>query len=618
MNVLLVSMPFAALNAPSTALSLLKSQLVRSGITCHVAYLGMAMADVIGGEDYELIVGLPGEVLAGEWVFASCLALRSRDDEDRYFKTVASGLRMIERQALERARKAADGFLAAQLDDVAWADYDIVGFTSSCDQNLASLAMARRVKAFHSQTVIAFGGANWEAEMGLAALRLSSYVDIAFLGEADLTLPLVVDRLARGTEPGILPLDDVPGIAFRDDRGVVKTSGEAVVQDLDGLPAPDFSDFFSARDATTLGSPARDVHLWLQGSRGCWWAEAYPCRFCGLNGTRRVYRTKSPRRFLDEIEGVTGRWPGCQVDVADTVVPAAVLDECIPEFARHPLGVPLSLEVRPELRRDQVRALAQAGAQVQVGIESLSDDVLRLMRKGTQVLECLRLLKWCRDEKLPCSWNILYDIPGERNEHLLEMARLIPALHSLPGPTMCIPMQLDRFSPFFDQADAFGIEDVQPAEAYGLVYPWSEADLRRVAYVFDFRRDRSLLRGACLRQLQDEVKRWQEAAGQVDLTFRPRDEAAIVEMREGTVERVVEVDDLDMVLCSACDDIAGLDSLLALPTCSPDCRSKPSSGVKDVVIERLQRLVDEGIMIGIGGRFLSIPACAGVRQGDAD
>ena len=43
------------------------------------------------------------------------------------------------------------------------ADYAIVGFTSTFEQNIASLSLARRIKMLHPNIAIVFGGANWEA-----------------------------------------------------------------------------------------------------------------------------------------------------------------------------------------------------------------------------------------------------------------------------------------------------------------------------------------------------------------------------------------------------------------------------------------------------------------------
>ena len=44
---------------------------------------------------------------------------------------------------------------------------------------------------------------------------------------------------------------------------------------------------------------------------------------------------------------------------------------------------------------------------IQPGIESLSDHVLKLMRKGTTALQNIQLLKWCREYGVQPEWNLL-------------------------------------------------------------------------------------------------------------------------------------------------------------------------------------------------------------------
>lgn len=167
MRVLLVSMPFAALDAPSAALSRLKAQLSAAGVKCEVAYLGPTFADQIGDSAYDLFVGqLPADILSGEWVFAGCVfpsdvaALGAR--QPRLFRRLWPD----QRSAIEHARAVAPGFIAACLEEIRWSEFDIVGFTSSFEQNMAALAMARAVKERFPNSCIAFGGANWEASLG--------------------------------------------------------------------------------------------------------------------------------------------------------------------------------------------------------------------------------------------------------------------------------------------------------------------------------------------------------------------------------------------------------------------------------------------------------------------
>jgi hypothetical protein len=72
---------------------------------------------------------------------------------------------------IRHARSCAGRFVRDCLASVDWDAYDVVGFTSTFAQNVASLALARRVADLHRSSAIVFGGANCEGEMGLGLHR---------------------------------------------------------------------------------------------------------------------------------------------------------------------------------------------------------------------------------------------------------------------------------------------------------------------------------------------------------------------------------------------------------------------------------------------------------------
>jgi len=123
---------------------------------------------------------------------------------------------------------------------------------------------------------------------------------------------------------------------------------------------------------------------------------------------------------------------------------------------------------------------------IQPGIESLSDEVLRLMRKGVTGFQNLQLLRWCTEVGVGCSWNILAGFPGESPAEYEWMSAIAPFLHHLQPPVSCSPIRLDRFSPLFSDPVGSGLARVRPARAYYYVYPLGRQELRRLAYFFDF------------------------------------------------------------------------------------------------------------------------------------
>src|SRR5262249_3639259 len=107
-------------------------------------------------------------------------------------------------------------------------------------------------------------------------------------------------------------------------------------------------------------------------------------------------------------------------------------------------------EVKPNLKPEQVEAMAAAGVTiVQPGIESFSDEVLKLLRKGCTALGQVQFLKWAYQSDIKAVFNIILRNPGDKVEWYREMMDLLPFVTHLPPPVGIVTMHLERFSPYF-------------------------------------------------------------------------------------------------------------------------------------------------------------------------
>jgi ribosomal peptide maturation radical SAM protein 1 len=199
------------------------------------------------------------------------------------------------------------------------------------------------------------------------------------------------------------------------------------------------------------------------------------------------YRSKSPTRALDELVYITSRYPGGTVQVVDNILNMRYFQDFIPELAARQLDLELFYEVKANLKKEHVRLLRDAGiAGIQPGIESLSNQVLRLMRKGTTALQNIQLLKWCKELGIIARWNMLWGFPGESPEEYARIANLIPLLAHLHPPDRAGSLRLDRFSPNFECAAQLGFVNVQPYPAYRYIYPFAPEVVANLAYYFTF------------------------------------------------------------------------------------------------------------------------------------
>jgi ribosomal peptide maturation radical SAM protein 1 len=615
-RVILVDMPFASVARPALGLSLLKASLAREHVECDVIYPCLAFARLVGLSGYERIATeLPQTILAGEWVFTECLYGESGDPGAAFVVDVLRGRWQLPDEDVDlvlRARALASTLIEECLAVVPWGDYDLAGFTSAGAQNIAALALAQRVKAAHPGVIVAFGGSNWDEGMGAELHRRFDFVDVAFSGEADLSLPLFVAGLQGGATAH---LDAIPGIVYREGGRTRATGPAAPVADLDDLPPPDHSDYFEALRANHLMKRVQPAAL-VETCRGCWWAARKACLFCGSPGCRRDYRAKSSGRVLAELRAAAAI-PGCRtVEVVDDVPSAAFFDEVLPALAAEPLPVPLFCEVRPEVTREQIEQLAACAASIQPGIESLSDHVLRLMHKGSRALENVRLLLWCRTYGVPAAWNLIYGVPGETDEDYERMTALIPALRFLQPPGCCGPVRLDRFSTYAERPADYGLRELEPLDAYRYLYPFPRAPLMRIAYAFEYAYAPGAEPWARVRPLVEEVERWQAApeGGAPLLAAGNGGPLRILDTRSDAAVAERRLDALESAVYLSCADIARRRDLEAMAS----ARLPKGSVTSEKVDAILSSFVADRLMVKDGDRFLSLALPPGSAGGSRD
>ncbi len=496
-------MPFGPVFAPSIGLSLLKAGLAPRGVSVKVRYFSIEFAHRVGQAFYCGIATEgrpPNRDLAGEWIFSRTLFGAAANGDDyvdavlrrRTPRASTSSDRAVSAALVARildARERAEDFLAWCVQEVLAERPTIVGFTSVFQQHVASLALARRVRRALPETFIVFGGANCEGVMGAETVRQFPFVDAAISGEADLVFPDLVQRVLAGA-----PIDDLPGVrtprTIDADFAAGAFGSAPMVRDMDQLPYPDYDDYFAQFESSRY---ARDWQpaIFFETSRGCWWGERMHCTFCGLNGTTMVHRSKSAGRAIEELTHLTRRHPGCDVQVTDNILDMGYFEDFLPALASRRLGVDLLYETKANLKKEQIRALRAAGiTRLQPGVESLSDAVLKLMRKGVTGLQNIQLLKWCKELGIEPYWNVLWGFPGEPPEEYARLSRVVPLITHLPAPSNFGNIRLDRFSPNFFDAERLGFTDVEPLAPYRHIYPLDDAVRANLAYYFDHRYQR--------------------------------------------------------------------------------------------------------------------------------
>jgi ribosomal peptide maturation radical SAM protein 1 len=602
-EVLLLNMPFVSLARPAIGISILKARMAEEGLGCAIGYGSLFFAEWFGMSAYELFLSrISPAMFAGDWLFSQWLF--PGRDRSVYLATLRDQLQDRGEGDIEAIEAMLDGigpFLEACLDHFRVAAYDIIGFTSTFEQNLASLALARLIKTRYPEKTIVFGGANCEGVMGLELHRRFPWIDYVCSGESDNTFPALVRRLDAAKIP-----DDIAGVIHRHCGATTLASPPDRVHDMDRLPDPDYDDYFAAIRASNLASQIAPSLL-IESARGCWWGAKAHCTFCGLNGSTMAFRAKSASRVFAELERQKARYGIGRFLAVDNIMSYQYFRDLLPMLKERNPGISLFYEIKSNLKREQVELLRDAGVlALQPGIESLNSHVLKLMRKGVTAIQNVQLLRFSREYGIEIAWNLLYGFPGETMEDYASTSNLIDSITHLKPPGVAAPIRLDRFSPNYDEAENFGLAEIKPFSMYPFLYPFPPEGVANLAYFFEYKYVDGRDPKQYVEPVLQKIEGWRQNHGDLIKRYGSDPELMVVDTRTPEDPQYYPFSGIEKEIYDFCDEIQSGAGIAQFATAR--------GAEADSVGPFLDRLVALRLMMREGNQYLSLAVDCGRRR----
>lgn len=638
--VALVYPPYGPVGIASLGLALLSAGIKARGFRSRTFYWNFDFAGELPGGDLTSrlnlyrMMGQRAFMPFNEWVFGGVLhgeAMADRDgDVPRELEAWAPPFRSwsFTVSDLLRLRARAPELVAAMAEQLA--PYDVVGINSTFFQNVPALALARAVKDRWPDKIVVMGGANCDGPMGPTLFAQYPFLDYVFSGEVDHAFPDFIGRLAAGERERVA---DLRGILFRRAASIGSGLAPAPLDDLSGLPIPDFDDYVAARARAGLDRFG-DLCLPLESSRGCWWGAKQHCTFCGLNANGMGFRQKSPDRFHSEVETIAKRYGARRIFMTDNILSMDYYREFFDLAIEKDLGVEFFYEIKANVTRRQTERLARARVTlVQPGIESFSTKILQRMRKGITAIRNIAFLKYARECGILATYNLLGGFPGEEREEYARMAETVPVLMHLQPPNSVSPIEFHRFSPYHADADRYGLR-LHASPKYRYLHPFPQDVLDRLAYLFEPCTGADGGDFAYLDDLKAQVRFWQAHydPNECPLTWRWSGADIVVDDRRPRwPARRYRLQDAAVAVFRSTDDPLALRGLLDLAggaAWSPDAAdvlsmaftfeaAAPAEDERRIVFTReaflldpvacLAPLVDAGLLYVEGDRYLALP-----------
>lgn len=518
-HIALVNMPFSYAKYPSIQLGTLSALLKSNGIPVDCHHLNVRFAHLIGVELHELIC--EKRALFGEWLFSSLLFRDNpkRGEYPRIFKPVFEQVAQESGKPVgyfeEMATRIAPQFLTWALRSINWGQYKLVGFTSTFDQNVASLTMAKLIKDLYPDVTIIFGGANFDGEMGLEHFRAFPFIDHVVVGEGEQSFLPLVRRILNGQTEGY-----PNGVICRKGETIEFSPNTVLFSDFAKTGPPDYDDYYHLLAELGEEGGGLDRILLYEGSRGCWWGEKHHCTFCGLNAQSMKFRAKAPEQVLQELAALSQSYDAVRFRLVDNIIDMAYIDNLFGKLAEDHCDLDVFIETKSNLQKRQIKTLAAGGVKcMQPGLESMSLPQLRTMDKGVTPMQNIVCLKWSLYYHVMVSWNILLGFPGETNDDYQRQLDLIPSLRHLQPPEATGKFWLQRFSPYFTRPQEYGVRINGPGLAYEYVYDERQVDLKKIAYDFEYELDNWPVDPHLYQELVAAIEGWQRMHKSVDRPF---------------------------------------------------------------------------------------------------
>lgn len=273
--------------------------------------------------------------------------------------------------------------------------------------------------------------------------------DLVVQGEAEETM-LDIMRSAEGE----VEIDKVKGVYVSKNalkklpaspearsKDFLFTGRRPLIKDLDSLPFPardlfeneKYKEYYRRNYGFTMTS--------MLASRGC----PFSCDFCWRPDYGRVYRVRSPKNIVDEMEEVVYKYGYERIWFADELFVANkkhIIELCN-EIRKRGLDVKWECLSRADMiDEDIARAMKKAGCyKIIFGLESGDNRVLELMNKRLTVEQSKKAVETVVKAGIKAGAFFILGYPGETNETMLNTIRFASSL-PLDYFSMTVPYPL--------------------------------------------------------------------------------------------------------------------------------------------------------------------------------
>ena len=321
---------------------------------------------------------------------------------------------------------------------------DLVGLTCATLTYKPALEIVKIAKEVRPDCLTVMGGPHVTV-LDEQTMAEPNAPDVVARGEGEQTL---LELAAIASKPDASSLGKVDGVTFKIDNKLVRTKDREFIQNLDDLPHPAY-DHFELRGYKFSGK----MYLPIITSRGC----PFNCAFClASKMCGHGFRARSPKKVVDELEWLRDEWDADAFAFYDdtfTFEKKRAYDIC-QEIIDRKITLPWDCRTRvDQVTVEMLGKMKRANCKlIHYGVESGSQKMLNLMRKGTTVEQNARAIKLTKEAGIGAAISVVVGYPGETPEILQQTVDFmnntkpdyVYMCQAIPYPGTEMAAELDR------------------------------------------------------------------------------------------------------------------------------------------------------------------------------
>ena len=289
-------------------------------------------------------------------------------------------------------------------------NYDFVGVAMLTSMFSQSLEVCKLAKKVNPNIKVIVGGSH--ASVRPSETAQEQCIDVVTIGEAEVTFKNILDAFEKNTS-----LDKVPGIAYKDKKGIVKKNEPLPkIQDLDFFPIPDRKLINMKLYRPSVSYYKRLPAYTMITTRGC----PYRCTFCATANTG--YRMHSIPRVIQEMKILVEEYGAKEILIRDdtfTLSKKRTIELC-EAIIKEGLNKKVIWDCITRaglVDLELLKKMKESGCcGIHFGVEGGTQKLIDTIHKDATLDQIRNAFKWARQAGLETRGYFMIGLPGATKE----------------------------------------------------------------------------------------------------------------------------------------------------------------------------------------------------------